>query len=147
MGWARIRAEVSIAIYLFSGIVRTTTVSILHGVFFLSSATASTFPSASAFFRLSPSPLQLLSSAVRLHFAFPPLSFPRFASSVSLLPLPFPPPASLAPVVPLLLYDSSQLLPFLFYSFPSLLPSLASPARFFVFSFFFLRPLFSLFFF
>jgi len=91
-----------------------------------------------------------------LFFVFLPLRFnfslllcastllPLFASSVSLLLSPSPPSSHpLFPFVPPL-YDSSQLLPFLFYSFPSLLPYLASLTQFFYFLFSFLCPLLSL---
>lgn len=142
---ARIRVEVSISIYLFSRIVRTTTVSILHGVFFLSSLPH--FP--------SPPPLPLFFVFLPLRFNFSLLlcaSTLPFPSPCPPTPAPFlffPFPCSslhpLAPFVPLLLYDSSQLLPFLFSSFPSLLllSRLSYPVFRFLFSF--LCPLLSLF--
>lgn len=89
------------------------------------------------FFRLSLSSLQFLSFAVLLHFAFPlPFSPLRF-SSVSLLLFPSASPYPLAPFVPLPLYDSSQLLPFLFYSFSSLCCHLSPLLPGFSFSLFF----------
>lgn len=128
-----IRVEVSISIYLFSRIVRTTTVSILHGVFFLSSLPLLLPPHCffSSFFLFASISLFCCAPPLCLSSPLSPLCQPRFSSS------PFSPssPHPLAPFVPLPLYDSSQLLPFLFYSFPSLLLSLASLTRFFVFSF------------
>lgn len=92
------------------------------------------------FSHLSLSSLQFLSFTVRLHFCLSP-PFPS-ASSVSLLSLPSPLP--LVPFVPLPLCDSSQLLPFLFYSFSSLCCRLSSLTRF-SFSLFLSYVFFSLF--
>lgn len=94
-------------------------------------------PPVAFFFRLSLSSLQFLSFAVLLHFAFPLPSPPLRFSSVSLLLFPSASPHPLAPFVPLPLYDSSQLLPFLFYSFPSLCCRLSSLLLGFSFSLFF----------
>lgn len=127
----------SISIYLFSRIIQTTTVSILHGVFFLSSLPLLLSPSSPPCFfsSFSLSSLQFLSFAVRLHFAFP-LPFPPSSAPF----LFFPPLPPVTPFSPFGSFTALRLLPtspfsLLLLPFSVAVSRLSHPVFRFLFSF------------